>query len=138
MDAVVTAGGIPVPEDPLYSQTLGHSKALLTIAGKPMLQWILDALCASHKIDNIIIMGMNEKNGLFTSKPTYYLPNEGRMLANIVAGIQKTTELNPQTEYVLIVSSDIPALSAEMVDWLVEQIERVPRQISIMASCRAQ
>ena len=129
MDAVVTAGGIPLPEDPLYSYTLGHSKALLDIAGKPMAQWVLDALCASQKIDNIIIMGMTEKSGLITSKPTYYLPNEGRMLANIVSGIQKITELNPQTEYVLIVSSDIPALTTEMVDWLVEQIEDTPADI---------
>ena len=129
MDAVVTAGGIPLPEDPLYSDTLGHSKAMLDIAGKPMIQWVLDALSASDRIENIIILGMNEKNGLVTSKPTWYLPNEGRMLANIVAGFQKATELNPQTEYVLIVSSDIPALTGEMVDWLVEQIETAPADI---------
>ncbi len=129
MDAVVTAGGTPLPEDPLYRYTLGHSKAILDIAGKPMIQWVLDALSASHKIDNIIVMGMSEKIGLVASKPVYYLPNEGRMLANIVAGIGKTLELNPQTEYVLIVSSDIPALTGEMVDWLVEQIEGTPADI---------
>jgi GTP:adenosylcobinamide-phosphate guanylyltransferase len=129
MDAIVTAGGIPLPEDPLYSYTLGHSKAMLDIAGKPMLQWVLDALSASEKVDNIIIMGMTEKSGLTSSKPTHYLPNEGRMLANIVAGIQKTLELNPKTEYVLIVSSDIPALTGEMVDWFVEEIEKTPADI---------
>jgi hypothetical protein len=29
MDAIVTAGGIPLPEDPLYLYTQGHSKAML-------------------------------------------------------------------------------------------------------------
>ena len=129
MDAVVTAGGIPLPEDPLYPDTHGHSKAMLDIGGKPMIQWVLDALCASQKVDKIIIMGMTTNSGLRTTKPTYYLPNEGRMLANIVAGVQKTIELNPKTEYVLLVASDIPALTGEMVDWLVEETEKTPADI---------
>jgi len=129
MDAIVAAGGIPLPEDRLYTYTLGHSKAMLDVAGKPMIQWVLDALCASQKVDNIIIMGMTEKSGLISSKPTYYLANEGRMLANIIAGIQKTVELNPKAEYALIVSSDIPALTGEMVDWLVTEIEATPAEI---------
>jgi hypothetical protein len=41
------------------------------------------------------------------------------MLANIVAGVNKSIELNKKTEYVLLVSSDIPALKGEMVDSLV-------------------
>ncbi len=129
MNAIITAGGIPLPEDSLYAYTQGHSKALLDIAGKPMIQWVLDALCASKKVDNIIIMGMTDKSVLTSSKPTHYLPNEGRMLANIVAGIHKTLEINPNTEYALIVSSDIPALTGEMVDWLVEEIESKPADI---------
>ena len=42
------------------------------------------------------------------------------MLANIVAGVNKSLELNKKNKYVLIVSSDIPALKPEMVDWLIE------------------
>jgi hypothetical protein len=42
------------------------------------------------------------------------------MLANIVAGVSKSLELNPQSQYVLVASSDIPGINAEMVDWLVE------------------
>jgi GTP:adenosylcobinamide-phosphate guanylyltransferase len=129
MDAIITAGGIPLPEDPLYTYTQGHSKAMLDVAGKPMIQWVLDALCASQKVSNIIIMGITENNRLKTTKPTYYLPNEGPMLSNIVAGIQKALELNSQTEYALIVSSDIPALNGEMVDWLIAEIERTPADI---------
>jgi GTP:adenosylcobinamide-phosphate guanylyltransferase len=129
MDAIITAGGIPLPEDSLYTYTQGHSKAMLDVAGKPMIQWVLDALCASQKVENIIIMGITENNSLKTTKPTYYLPNEGPMLSNIVAGIQKTLELNSKTEYALIVSSDIPAISGEMVDWLVAEIERTPADI---------
>ncbi len=129
MDAIVTAGGIPLPEDPLYPYTRGDSKALLDVAGKPMIQWILDALSEASKVDNVIIMGLTEKSGVTCRKPTYFLPNQGRMLANIIAGIEKSQALNPKTEYVLIVSSDIPGLRAHMVDWLVDQVYADPSDI---------
>ena len=51
------------------------------------------------------------------------------MLANIVAGVNKALELNPKTERVLVVSSDIPALTTEMVDWLVDEIEKEPADL---------
>jgi GTP:adenosylcobinamide-phosphate guanylyltransferase len=129
MDAIVTAGGIPLPEDPLFPYTEGHSKAMLDVAGKPMIQWVLNALSDAKKVENVFIIGMNEKSGVSCSKPVHYLPNEGRMLANIVAGVHKSLELDPKTEYVLIVSSDIPALTGEMVDWLVDEVAKDPGDI---------
>lgn len=129
MNAIVIAGGIPLPEDPLYTYTEGRSKAMLDIAGKPMVQWVLDALSAAQKVDKVIIIGMNEKTGVTCSKPTHYVPNQGRMLANIVAGVEKSLEISPEKEYVLVVSSDIPGLKGEMVDWLVEEIEKTPADI---------
>ncbi len=119
MDAILTAGGIPQPNDPLYVYSNGGSKALIDVAGKPMVQWVLDALGDAKQVDNVIVIGLSPKSGLTCKKPLHYLSNQGRMLANIVAGINKVLELNPKTEYVLIVSSDIPALKSEMVDWLV-------------------
>jgi len=120
MDAIVTAGGIPQPSDPLYSYTNGNSKALLDVAGKPMVQWVLDALGESKSVDNVILIGVSPKSGLTCAKPVHYISNQGRMLANIVAGVNKAIELKKKTEYVLIVSSDIPALKGGMVDWLVD------------------
>jgi GTP:adenosylcobinamide-phosphate guanylyltransferase len=129
MDAIVTAGGIPLPEDPLYPYTAGRSKAMLDIAGKAMIQWVLDALSAAQKVDNVIIIGLGDKSSVTCAKPMHFLPNEGRMLSNIVAGVDKALEINPKTERVLIVSSDIPALTGEMVDWLVDEIEKDPSDL---------
>lgn len=120
MDAIVTAGGIPRPEDPLYTYSHGDSKALIDVAGKPMIQWVLDALGDAKKVDNVIIVGLSPKSGVTCKKPTYYVSNQGRMLANIVSGVGKVLELNKKSQYVLIVSSDIPALKSDMVDWLVD------------------
>lgn len=120
MDAIVTAGGIPQSGDPLYAYSNGNSKALIDVAGKPMVQWILDALGESKKVDNVIVIGLTAKSGLTCKKPMHFVSNQGRMLANIVAGVNKSLELNKKNEYVLVVSSDIPALKGEMVDWLVK------------------
>src|SRR5215207_4553967 len=120
MDAIVTAGGIPRPEDPLYRYSHGDSKALIDVAGKPMVQWVLDALGDAKNVDNVIVIGLSAKSGVTCKKPMHFVSNQGRMLANIVAGVNKSLELNKKNQYVLIVSSDIPTLKPEMVDWLVE------------------
>ena len=121
MDAVILAGGIPQPSDPLYEHSKGESKALIDVAGKPMVQWVVDALGSAKKVDNIIIIGLSSKSGLKCKKPLYYISNQGRMLSNIVAGVAKSVELNKKTQYVMVVSSDIPGLKPEMVDWLVKK-----------------
>ena len=120
MDAIITAGGIPRPEDPLYTYSHGDSKALIDVAGKPMIQWVLDALGAAKQVKNVIIIGLSPKSGVTCRKPLHYVSNQGRMLANIVAGVNKALEINKRNKYVLVVSSDIPTLKAEMVDWLID------------------
>ena len=120
MDAIVTAGGIPQPEDSLYKYSNGDSKALIDVAGKPMIQWVLDALSDAKLVDNVIVIGLSSKSGVSCNKPLYFLSNQGRMLANIVLGVNKSLELNKKNKYVLVVSSDIPTLKSEMIDWLIE------------------
>ncbi len=120
MDAIVIAGGIPAPDEPLYEYTQGKSKALIDIAGKPMVQWVLDALSAAQKVETVTIIGLPANSGISCEKPLQYLENQGSMLANIVAGIHKALELNPQAEYMMVVSSDLPGITAEMIDWLVD------------------
>jgi GTP:adenosylcobinamide-phosphate guanylyltransferase len=120
MDAIVTAGGIPQPDDPLYPYSSGSSKALIDVAGKPMIQWVLDALGEARGVDNVIIIGLSPKSGITCKKPLHFISNQGRMLANIVAGVDKALEINRQAKYVLVVSSDIPGIQAGMVDWLID------------------
>lgn len=129
MDAIVVAGGIPLAEDPLYPYTEGRPKALVDVAGKPMVQWVLNALGATDKVDNVVLIGLTPKSGVECSKPLHYVESQGQILANIVAGVHKVMELNPQAEYVLIVSSDIPGLTGEMVGWLIEQVKAMPADV---------
>ena len=85
-----------------------------------MIQWVLDALGEAKHVDNVIVIGLSPKSNLTCKKPMHFLSNQGRMLSNIVAGVNKSLELNKKNQYVLIVSSDIPTLKPDMVDWLIE------------------
>ncbi|HEX7976916.1 MAG TPA: nucleotidyltransferase family protein [Anaerolineales bacterium] len=119
MDAIVIAGGIPQPGEPLYEFTQGKNKALLDICGKPMIQWVLDALCAATTIDRVVVIGLPDGSGVTCPKVVAWIPNQGGLLENIRTGLDKTLEVNPQAVHILSVSSDIPAITPEMVDWVV-------------------
>lgn len=123
MDAVVTAGGIPQPGEPLYEYTQGQSKALLDVAGKPMVQWVVDALCQAEVVERIIMVGLPPESNLQCSKIVDFIPNQASMLENIRAGVNKALEHSPQTQHVLLVSSDIPAITGEMVDWVAQKAQ---------------
>jgi NDP-sugar pyrophosphorylase family protein len=120
LDAVVTAGSIPQPDELLYPYTLGKPKALLEIAGKPMVQWVLDALSGAKKVENVVLIGLTEESGVTCTKPLTFIPNKISMIENIIGGIKKVLEINPSAARVLMVSSDIPAITSEMLDWEVE------------------
>ena len=119
MDAVVIAGGIPELGDPLYPFTLGKPKALLDVAGRPMVQWVLDALEKASQVERVVVIGLSMESGLTCVKPITYFPNQGGMLQNIVFGMEQVIAQNPTAHYILLVSSDIPGIKPEMVDWMI-------------------
>jgi GTP:adenosylcobinamide-phosphate guanylyltransferase len=93
---------------------------LLELSGKPMVQWVLDALTEAKSVNTILVIGLDAGCGVASPKLKDYLPNQGSMLENIRAGIKKVLEFNPDSHHVVVVSSDIPAITAEMVDWVVD------------------
>lgn len=129
MDAVIIAGGIPQPGEPLFEYTQGGPKALLDVAGKPMAQWVLDALSNAEKVDSIIAVGLAEDKFLNQKKPVILIPNQGGLLENIRAGIFKILEIHPDCGRVLTSSSDIPSITPEMVDWTISTAEESDHDI---------
>jgi GTP:adenosylcobinamide-phosphate guanylyltransferase len=118
VDAVITAGGIPKPEDPLYPLTQGRNKALLPIGGVPMVQWIVDALGGADCIGRVVVVGLDPAEAaLECRKPLSYVPNAGSMIGNVQAGAKQVLAQDANARHVLVVSADIPTITAEMVDW---------------------
>ncbi len=120
MDCVVTAGGMPKEDDPMYAYTQGKPKALLQFGDRTMLERVLDALQDSKSIDKIVVVGLGDDLGMTFKRPVHHLPDHGSLVANNMAGITWLREQNPDSGVILACSSDIPLITAKMVDQLVE------------------
>ena len=123
MNAIVTAGGIPLPGEPLYSYSQGKAKAILDFNGRPMVQWVLDALSSSSLIERVVLVGLPASTQMECRHDLTYLENAGSIIGNIQVGVQELLKHSDPEDHALVVASDIPAIRPEMVDWLVHQVE---------------
>lgn len=119
LDAIVAAGGVPRPGHPLYPLTQGQPKALLSIAGQPMAQWVLDALSAATQVRRVVVMGLPTDTALHCAKELTLLPDQGSLLENLSGGAKWLLQRDPALSQALAVSGDIPALTPAAVNWAV-------------------
>ena len=125
MDCVIVAGGRLTTEDPLYPYTWGKPKALLDIAGRAMLDYVLAALQSAQHIENVIVVGLDEGDGaeLQPARPLIFLQDEGSIVKNIRAGIAWLQIHCPGSEEVLLSTGDIPLITGAIVDSFVESCQ---------------
>lgn len=125
MHALVLAGGSAKPEDPLYAYTHGSPKALLDMGGRTMLERVVGALNAARHVEEIIIVGIEESTaaaqGVRFDRPTHWLPDQGGMIPNLLAGTDYVLDHWPETGPLLSCSSDIPTITGSIIDDFIEQ-----------------
>jgi len=129
IDAVVLAGGKMAADDPLNLAGRDGSRSLIDVCGKPMVQWVIDALSGSDAVSDLYVMGLTPQSRLEAFKPLHYLADQGSMFENIRYGAMQAAKDHPERDKILIASADIPALQPHMVDWLVEQVTHDPDQM---------
>ena len=95
MDVIILAGGKSLT-DPLAELTKGELKSMLPIAGKPMVQWILDAISSSTTIDTVALIGIEDVSKLRCSKTMLSMPDTGSLIGNIQQGSARLDEIHPQ------------------------------------------
>lgn len=117
MNAIVICGGIPGPDDPLYAEAKAGPKSLIDVVGKPMAQWVLEALDQARSIDRLVIVGLGPESGLTSAKLSRFIPDQGGLLSNVLSGMSALREIDPGERSGLLVSSDVPAVTPEMIDW---------------------
>ena len=122
MNAILFAGGENQSGDPLYQVTRGSLRAMIEVAGKPLVQWVLSALDQATRIQRIIVVGLPPETSLECSKPLTLLADQGNTLKNIQAGAIEVLNQDPLATHAILADATIPALRSEMVDWLVKQV----------------
>lgn len=123
MDAIIAAGGIPGPDDPLYPLTQGRPKALLDLEGQPMLQWVVDALEAASRVEHVFVVWPGPESGIRLGPRSTFIRDQGGLIANVQAGLQAVQQMSPKATHTLLASGDIPGITPDMVDWRAQTVE---------------
>jgi CTP:molybdopterin cytidylyltransferase MocA len=117
--AFVLAGHSAKEEDPLSAYNLGRSKALIPIAGQPMIAYIVQALSLSRYVRRIIVVGLPKTERSLLPPDIEHLPDQGDLFSNAEVGLLRAFNQDSPVDGVLMSSSDIPLLTSDMVDWFV-------------------
>ncbi len=120
IDAVILAGGASDKADPLLEYAQVQKKPLIKIAGKEMVRYVVEAIAGSPRVGRVFIVGLGPEDRVEFAVPVEYVEAAGSMLDNIVAGIERVMEIDPDVERVIISSADIPLLTTEMVDYFID------------------
>ena len=124
MDCVIAAGGHPQPGEPLYPYTQGKSKAQLDMNGRTMLERVIDALQGSAYVEDIVVVGLGDDQGMTFQRPVHHIPNQGGLINNGIAGLDWVLARKPdQQPHVLFCSADIPTLTSAIVDDFIERCQ---------------
>lgn len=126
LDAVLLAGGQMSLVDPLFAEAPEGYRSLIDVRGKPMAQWVLDALSDSANINTIYVMGLPPTCGLTSDKPLIFIEESGGLFENIRVGVLRAAEDHPEQHKTVIASGDLPAVNGVMVDWLIQKVIEQP------------
>jgi molybdenum cofactor guanylyltransferase len=116
------------------STRFGEDKALAVIAGKTMLERTLDLLSAICGDENVKVVARAEKYRE-TSVPVIEdrWPGEGP-LGGILTALLEMRKNGEENGWSLIVSCDMPFLTKEFLEFLMERAQRSESQVVVPAS----
>jgi GTP:adenosylcobinamide-phosphate guanylyltransferase len=128
IDILVMAGG----SAPSWAHPTVPNKALISVHGKPCIQWVLDAIVAAQKNPDVkkhftlrsILLGTDilQNQGISDQFDTYISsPEKNKLSDNVRLGIQSS-----QGEYILIITGDIPCIEMEHIQSLLSPIKDNP------------
>lgn len=114
VNVIVLAG--QVNQGALRDHSDAANEALIKIGDKPMLQWVVQALREAAQIGRILIVSpKGQIQPYITGERLEYVDSRGNIVDNILAALT----LLPSGEKTLIVSSDVPFITGQIVDDLV-------------------
>lgn len=105
---------------------MGEEKGLVEFHGKPFLQWILEAV--APLISNPVLVTKNPAYRVFQLEMIQDLVEDQGPLGGIYSALE-----HADSELVLILSCDIPKITAEVLAFLVEKSQASPKKITFLS-----
>jgi len=118
--AIILAGFNPA-EDPLADLCQGRPKALLPIAGRPMVTYVIDALRRARGVDHLMLVGLDPERLPARYADVDHVPDTGGLLTNARAGIRCAIARHPTVDGVVLSGADIPTISPAIVEGFIER-----------------
>ncbi len=119
--AIVGAGQSPREADLLAEHTQGRPKALLPIAGRPMIVHVVESLAGARHVRRVVVIALDPAQEVPFPVPVDYLPDAGSLFANAEAGFDYTRRRFPGLDAALWCSADIPLITPAVVDGFIEE-----------------
>lgn len=118
VDVVIVAGAPPMQHSDGGNPP---SRAMTLIAGKPMIQWELDAMRRSTSISRIYAVGDAQSSSL-----DEVIPSTGSFIGNLIAGAALAAERG--ADRILLATCDIPLLTPEAIDDFASRALDIPAE----------
>jgi len=108
VDAVILAGGDGEIIDPTV-----QIKGLVPVAGKPMVQWVVEAMRAASTVQDVAVVVPSAENlGAWADEVDKLVVSNGDFAENVIAGVDSFRN----DRSVLLATGDLPALTPEAID----------------------
>lgn len=117
MHAIILAGG--GKSDAFALQHGAANKALIHINGKPMFEYIFNAITNSRRIEDVVIVGPEAEFAGYARTGVTVLPDSGDITDNCLVGIRS---LPQDGRRVVLVTSDIPLVTADIMDKYLDEV----------------
>ncbi|MCL2403735.1 MAG: NTP transferase domain-containing protein [Coriobacteriia bacterium] len=120
VDAIVLAGGDGSAIDPKTP-----AKGMVQVAGKPMLQWVLEALRQAKHVRTIaVVLPPDQDTSGWEQLADKVICSNGKISDNIVEGVNALTASGTDG-LIISITSDIPSVTPKAIDdFIAETIER--------------
>ena len=123
IDAIVLAGGSVEGFD---DENRPPVKALLDLEGRPMIEYVLEALSGSKNVGKIVIMMPKKtEDGRWSTLADKVIYADDTITSNIAKGLDF---LGPSGKFLLI-SSDIPLLTTKIMDDFISDTSKIDAEV---------
>lgn len=128
-DCFVLAGYDADRPDELAQFTRSPRKALVPIAGQPMVWHVVQSLRESGRIGRIVIVGMGPEDGVEFGTEIDYLPNGDSMWDNQNAAVRFLEEVGSADRFIFSVAADAPLLTGTIINEFIDRAQPLDQDL---------